>query len=144
MNKQLLIGTVALQKLGSSIMSNEIEYLVNDQSNNLPFTYDKENKKKYCNANGNHFFADIWQMEENNIGEIASPQALLEIEAYTFVQHCINHFFKKADEAEFQIKFLVRSFNLDGVKMAGKYVSSLQLQEINEIIRTVIDQNKKI
>jgi hypothetical protein len=134
MEKQLLIGGYGLHKLGSSRGSKEIEYLVHDQSNNAFFIHDGKN---YYNANGSQFFAEVWKMEENNIGEIASPQALLELVAYTFVQHCSNHFFQKADEAEFDIKFLVRSFNLEDLKIVTKYITAAQHKEIKKIIKSV-------
>jgi hypothetical protein len=61
----------------------------------------------------------------------------LELKAYSFVQHCLNGFWKKADEAEFDIKFLVREFNLTGVKIVNKFVSEGELSEINKIIKSV-------
>ena len=137
MEKQLLIGGYGLHKLGSSRGSKEIEYLVYDESNTASFIHDVENGKNYYNANGNKFFAEVWKMEENNIGEIASPQALLELVTYAFVQHCSNRFFQKADEAEFDIKFLVRSFNLEDLMIVTKYISPGQLKEINTIIKSV-------
>ena len=94
-----MIGGCALHKLGSSRRYKEIDYLVYDQSSNASFIHDRDNEKNYYNANGSLFFAEIWKMEENNIGEIASPQALLELKAFTFVQHCINRLFQKADES---------------------------------------------
>ena len=97
MKKQLLIGGQALVKLGSSRTTLDTDYLISDAENGLAFMHDKENNIDYCNANGNKFFKEIWEMEENNNGEMASAQALLELKAYSFVQHCLNGFFKKAD-----------------------------------------------
>ena len=99
--------------------------------------HDKANNVDYCNANGNKFFAEVWKMEAKNIGEIASPQALLELKAYSFVQHCLNGFWKKADEAEFDMKFLVREFNLTEVKLVKKYISAGELSEVEKIIKSV-------
>jgi hypothetical protein len=76
-------------------------------------------------------------MEAKNNGELASPQALLELKAYSLVQHCLNGFWKKADEAEFDIKFLVREFNLTGVKIVKKFISAGELAEIEKIIKSV-------
>ncbi len=135
--KQLLIGGQALVKLGSSRSTMDTDYLVNDLSNKMAFTHDKENNIDYCNANGNKFFAEIWKMESKNIGEIASPQALLELKAYSLVQHCLNGFWKKADEAEFDIKFLVREFNLTGIKIVNKFVKPGELEEIEKVIKSV-------
>lgn len=137
MTKQLMIGGQALVKLGSSRMTVDTDYLINDNTSKVAFIHDKGKNIDYCNANGNKFFADIWKMEKNNNGEIATPQALLELKAYSFVQHCLNGHFKKADEAEFDIKFLVREFNLTNIKIANKYMSEGELSEVDKIIGSV-------
>ena len=135
--KQLMIGGQALVKLGSNRQTHDVDYLINDTTSQAAFVHDKEKNVDFCNANGNKFFAEIWKLEEKNNGEMASPQALLELKAYSFVQHCLNGFFKKADEAEFDIKFLVREFNLTGVKIVKKYVNAGELSEIEKIINSV-------
>jgi len=135
--KKLMIGGQALVKLGSSRGTADTDYLINDTNSKSAFTHDKENNTDFCNANGNKFFAQVWKMEKKNTGEIASPQALLELKAYCFVQHCLNGFFKKADEAEFDIKFLVREFNLSQVKIANKHMTEGQLSEVLKIISSV-------
>ena len=135
--KQLMIGGQALVKLGSNRSTLDTDYLVNDTTSKIAFTHSKENNTDYCNANGNKFFAEIWKMEAKNNGEIATPQALLELKAYSLVQHCLNGFFKKADDAEFDIKFLVRSFNLKSVSIVAKYVSAGELSEIQKVINSV-------
>ncbi len=137
MTKQLMIGGQALLKLGSNRTTADTDYLVNDVTSKLAFTHNSESNIDYCNANANLFFAEVWKMEENNNGEIASPQALLELKAYCLVQHCLNGFFKKADDAEFDIKFLVREFNITNIKIANKYISEGELSEVNKIIRSV-------
>lgn len=135
--KKLLIGGQALVKLGSSRNTLDTDYLINDKSTNAAFSHNKAENTDYCNANGNDFFAKIWEMETKNIGEIASPQALLELKAYSFVQHCLNGFWKKADEAEFDMKFLVREFNLTSIKIANKFISAGELLEVNKVILSV-------
>jgi hypothetical protein len=135
--KQLLIGGQALVKLGSNRTTEDTDYLVCDMSSKFAFTHDKANNVDYCNANGNKFFAEVWKMESSNNGEIASAQALLELKAYSFVQHCQNRFFAKADDAEFDMKFLVRTFNLKGLKIAHKYMSEGELSEVMKVINSV-------
>jgi len=137
MKKQLMIGGQALVKMGSSRTTADTDYLVNDLSSKFPFSHDKATNTDYCNANANLFFAEVWNMEKNNNGEIASPQALLELKAYCLVQHCLNGFYKKADDAEFDIKFLVREFKLTSVKIANKFMSAGELSEVNKIISSV-------
>jgi len=135
--KQLMIGGRALVKLGSNRLTSDTNYLINDPKSKLAFLHDIENNTVYLNAKGNKFFAEIWKMEANNIGPLASPQALLELKAYNLVQDAKNGFFRKADEAEFDIKFLVRSFNLTGVKIVKKYITAGELSEIEKIINSV-------
>jgi len=131
--KQILIGGQALRKLGSDRHTDDIDYLINDESTKQAFI--TSDKTDYLNANGNKFFKEIFNIEENN--EIASPQSLLELKAYAFVQHCQNFNFKKADACEYDIKFLVRKFNLTGIKTANKYIADFELQEVNKIINNV-------
>ena len=135
--KQLMIGGQALVQLGSNRHTVDTDYLVNDKSSKLAFLHDKAANVDYCNANGNKFFAAIWKAESKNIGPLASPQALLELKAYSFVQHCLNGNWTKADDAEFDMKFLVRQYNLTGVKIVNKYVSEGELSEINRVIASV-------
>lgn len=137
MSKQLLIGGQALIKLGSSRTTKDTDYLINDANSTSAFIHDAANNIDYCNANGNKFFAEIWELEKNNVGEIATPQSLLELKAYSFVQHCLNGFWQKADEAEFDIKFLCRQFNLNGVKIVSKYITPRELSEVLKTINSV-------
>lgn len=132
-----MIGGQALVKLGSNRTTLDTDYLVCDESNAVAFSHDKEANIDYCNAAGNEFFSEIWKMEEKNIGEIATPAALLELKAYSFVQHCLNGFWKKADDAEFDIKFLVREFKLSAPKIVKKYVSAGEFSEIVKVIKSV-------
>ena len=135
--KKLMIGGQALVKLGSDRSTNDTDYIVNNTESKEAFIFDHANNVDYINANGNKFFAEIWKMEANNNGEIASPQALLELKAYSLVQHCLNGFWAKADATEYDMKFLVRTFNLTGVKIANKFMTSGELSEVNKVINSV-------
>lgn len=135
--KKLMIGGTALVKLGSNRMTNDVDYLINDRSRDDMFIHDKENNIDYINANGHEFYREIWDMEEGNIGEIASPQALLELKAFAFVQHCQNGFWQKADETEFDMRFLVRKFNLNELKIVDKYIGKGELEEVEKVINSV-------
>lgn len=137
MKKQLLIGGQALVKLGSSRATQDTDYLVSNP--NLPvFSHDKGANIDYINAaGGNKFFAEIWKMEDKNTGEIASSQALLELKAYSFVQHCLNGHWQKADDTEFDIKFIVRHLGVKSTKIVQKYISAGEFSEIEKIINNV-------
>ena len=134
--KRLLIGGKALQKLGSSRSTNDTDFLINDTSNTEAFIIDEESNIDYCNANGNQFFLEVWKSETDNETGTASPQALLELKAYSFVQHFQNFNFQKADDAEYDMKFLVRKFGLKRIKLADKHISAGELSEVYKIINS--------
>lgn len=136
-SKKLMIGGAALVALGSSRSTLDTDYLVNDTTSKLPFIHVKTDNEDLCNANGHNFFAEIWKMEAKNIGPLASPQALLELKAFALVQHCLNGHWSKADNDEYDIKFLVRNFNLTGVSIVKKYISAGELMEVEKVIKSV-------
>lgn len=132
---KILIGGHALVQLGSSRSTNDTDYLVNDLSTTAIFIHDKEANIDYINANGSKFFAIIYANEAGN--EIASPASLLELKAYSFVQHCLNHNWQKADDAEYDMKFLVRTFGVRSVSIVKNFVSVGELSEIVKVINSV-------
>jgi len=136
MRNQILIGGQALRDLGNDRFTNDVDYLVNDISTKEAFITSKE--VDYLNANGNKFFKEIFEIEKNN--EIATPQSLLELKVYAFVQHCQNFNWKKVDSCEYDIKFLVREFGLKNVKIVQKYISSGELLEAMKIINKTNEQ----
>jgi hypothetical protein len=133
MNK-ILVGGSALVKLGSKRHTDDTDYLINDSSSKNAFSEDKENNIDYLNANGNDFFSEIYNIEKGN--EIASPQSLLELKAYALVQHCKNGYYQKADDCEYDMKFLVRKFNLTEIKIVNQYLGEGEISEIVKIINT--------
>jgi len=135
--KKLLIGGAALVALGSDRRTDDTDYLIFDPSNKNEFIH-AEGNIDYINAAANKFFAEIWELEKVNNSEIASPQALLELKAYALTMHCRNFNFFKADQQEYDIKFLVRKFGLkSGVSIVKKYVDAGAMYEINKFISSV-------
>lgn len=138
-SKQLLINGYALVKLGSSRMTSELNYLVY-KPKQPDFVHNTRTGIVYYNAAGpgtaGRFFAEIWQKELNNIGEIASPQSLLELQAFLYTQHCRNGFWQKADDAEYDIKVLVRLFRLTTLSIVANYISAEELAELEGLIRS--------
>ena len=132
-----LIGGAALVKLGSSRTTEDVDYLVNDETTNDMFIHDFKNNVDYINANGHEFYNEVFEIEKDFISEIATPQSLLELKAFAFVQHCKNGHWQKADNAEFDMKFLVRHFNLTGVKIVNKYIGEGELSEVMKVIESV-------
>jgi hypothetical protein len=129
--KKILVGGHALVELGSSRSTSDVDYLVCEADMDL-FTADESQNCDYINAAKSDFFMEIFEIEKEN--EIASPQSLLELKAYAFVQHCQNFNFQKADDCEYDMKFLVRNFNLKGVDIVSKYLSKSELKEVQKII----------
>ena len=111
-----LVGGQKLRDLGSSRYTDDVDYLIFDSSSTDLFINSTEEDLVNC---ANHpFYTEIW-----NSGEVTA-ELLLEMSAYTFVQHCLNMNFDKADTKEFDIKFLVRL--LEGkteLKIVNKYVN---------------------
>lgn len=131
---KILIGGQALRELGSDRYTNDVDYLINDNSTKEAFITSE--KEDLLNANGNKFFAEIFKIEAGN--EIATPQSLLELKAYAFVQHCQNFNWKKVDSCEYDIKFLVRTFGLKTVKTVRNYISNGELSEVQKVINSAI------
>jgi hypothetical protein len=132
----LLIGGHALAQLGSSRHTDDVDYLICDPSSREPFFHDEANNIDYVNANGNPFFAAVWKAEAGNNTGRATPQSLFELKAFAYVQHCLNRRFQKADDAEYDLKFLVRNFGLRQVKLVPKHVTAGQLSEIQKVIES--------
>lgn len=130
--QKILIGGQALRGLGSDRYTNDVDYLINDKSTSEAFICSEN--VDYLNANGNKLFAEIFEIEKEN--KIATPQSLLELKCYAFVQHCQNFNFKKADSSEYDIKFLVRKFNIFP-KIVKKYISGGEFSEIENIIKSI-------
>lgn len=130
----LLIGGHALAQLGSARYTEDVDYLILDPSSKAPFLHDAARNIDYVNANGHKFFGQIWRAEVGNTSGRATPQSLLELKAFAFVQHCLNRRFQKADDAEYDIKFLVRNCQVNKLKFAPKHITAGQFAEVNKII----------
>ncbi len=129
---KVLIGGAALVELGSSRRTSDTDYLVNDITTKEMFIFDTENNIDYINANGHKFFSEIFEIEKEN--EVASPQSLLELKAFSFVQHLKNMNWKKVADCEFDMAFLVREYNCVMPTIVKKYV---QENEYNEIVKEI-------
>ena len=136
-SKKLMIGGQALKNLGSDRHTEDTDFLIFDATTKEQFIFDKANNIDYINASANKFFAEVWKMESKNETGIASPQALLELKAYAFVQHCQNFNWKKVDSTEYDIKFLVREFGLNSLKIVQKFISKGELSEVLKVINSV-------
>ena len=125
-----MIGGQKLRDLGSSRYTDDVDYLIFDSSDDRLFIQDGNDD--IVNAANHPFYAEIW-----NMGEV-SLQALLEMSVFTFVQHCKNMNFDKADTKEFDIKFLVRTLNgVCNFDIAKEYIEAGEVTEVEKIISSV-------
>lgn len=129
----ILIGGQALKNLGNDRYTNDVDYLINDTTTTEAFITSE--KVDYLNANGNRFFAAVYEEEKGN--KQASPQSLFELKCYAFVQHCQNFNWKKVDSTEYDIKFLVRNFGIQKSNIAKKYMTIGEYSEIEKIINNL-------
>lgn len=134
--EKILIGGRALVALGSSRNTHNIDYLVRVKGNKEPFLHDEG--VDYCNANGLKFFNEVYRAESGR--QMASPQSLLDLKAFAWVQLYQNKNYRKADDAEYDIKFLCREFGLTGLVYAKKYLSEAELAEVMKIIDSVVNR----
>lgn len=130
--EKILIGGQALKQMGSTRHTKDFDYLVNEKS--LPLFSKDADGNDLLNADKSRFFMEIWNLEKEN--EVASAQSLLELKAFAFVEHCQNRFWQKADDCEFDIRFLVRNGG-GKLRIASKYITTGQVNEINKIIENV-------
>ena len=133
MKNQILIGGQALRELGSDRYTNDVDYLIDDETTLEAFITSKE--VDFLNANGNKFFKEIFNIENGN--RIASAQSLFDLKCYAFVQHCQNFNWAKVDSTEYDMKFLVRNFDIKESKVVKKYISNGEYSEIEKIIKSV-------
>ena len=130
-----LIGGQRLRDLGSCRHTEDFDYLICEPSQPL-FRNDPEQNVDYINAAKNEFFGEIWEKETEN-NEV-SLNSLLELKCYSFVQHCENFNFAKADNDEFDIKFLVRKLNFKvDFKLVEKHISAGAMIEIKNVIKKI-------
>lgn len=133
MENKIMIWGQALVQLWSSRSTKDTDYLIFDEKVKKDFLHDEDNHIDYCNAWFNKFFKEIYKIEKWN--KIATPQSLLELKAYAFVQHCKNMNFQKADDCEYDMKFLIRKFDLQKTTIVNKYVNEWEMSEINRVFK---------
>lgn len=132
--RSLLIGGYALRLLGSSRYTEDVDYLVYEPSRAETFWHNEAHNIDYVNAHGHPFFNAVWQAEASNKSGRAMPQSLLELKAFALIQYYQDRAFQKADDAEFDIKFLVRSTGVKTVQLLGDYVNTEDLIKVIALI----------
>ena len=137
-NKKILVGGKALNIYGSNRLTNDTNYLIFDPSSSEPFIKDEKMSITYLNGNGLKFFEEIFHREKEN--DIASAQSLMELKAYSYIQHMVNGNYLRAIGDKHDIAFLSLEFDLKSVEVANEYLKENQLDEIEKIIADVTKQ----
>jgi len=130
-DRKVLVGGVALMLLGSSMHPRNVEYLVKIG----PKAIDEFQFFTYYNANANAFFNELWEMEKRK--KIASPQTLLELRAFNYVNLPVDCDWHIKHNLEFDISFLAgpyNRFNLSGLKILPKYMDKQKLSGFNRFL----------
>lgn len=132
-----LIGGQKLRELGSDRHTDDVDYLINDPSDDRLFIHTTDSD--IVNAARHALYSAVWDMDAD--ASEVSLQALLEMTAYTFVQHCENMNWEKADSKEYDIKFLTRKILASGKSVelciADKFISDGAMIEVQKIINSV-------
>ena len=125
-----LVGGQKMREMGSTRHTDDLDYLVYDESDSRLFI--NSESQDFINCANHKFYEAIW-----NLGTV-DAQAMLEMAAFTFVQHCMNGNFDKADTKEYDIKFLARLIGKDAkIKIANEFITAGQEQEVKRIITSV-------
>ncbi len=136
-SKKILIGVATLAELESSRHTEGVDYLVYLEDTPDLFIKDHVNNINYINAAAHGFYSELWEREKDVISPVATPLTLLNSKVFAFVQHSKNGFFEKADQAEFDIKFIVRKLNVSDMTIAARYIDPDALAEVQKIIDSV-------
>lgn len=135
-----LIGGQKLRELGSDRHTDDVDYMIYDEGNAGLFI--REPGRDIVNAAQHPFYSEVWALDADS--DHVSLRALLEMTAFTFVQHCENGQWDKADAKEYDLKFLIRlllskneSVNYD---IAKKYISAGATVEVDKIINSIINR----
>jgi hypothetical protein len=125
-----LIGGQRMRELGSDRHTDDLDYLVYDESDSRLFI--NSDTQDLINCANHKFYEAIW-----NLGTV-DAQAMLEMASFTFVQHCLNGNWDKADSKEYDIKFLARLIGKDAkIEIANEFITAGQEQEVKNIITSV-------
>lgn len=136
--KRILIGGQALRTLGSDRYTNDVDYLVCIEDRRT-FIHDTEGED-LINANGvmpcAKFFKKVFNAEKGNT--IASPQSLLDLKAFSYIQHVKNGQGAKVSSDRYDIEFLVRNFGVNELKLVFDFLTPAERESVNKIISSTI------
>jgi len=104
--RKILIGGKAMMVHGSNRLTSDTDYLIFDENNFKMFIKDEKENIDYVNGNGCNFFKEIWKEAIKSDSDIASPEILIELKSYAWVEHMRTFKFLKANNDAYDIRFL--------------------------------------
>jgi hypothetical protein len=129
-----LIGGQKLRELGSDRHTDDRDYLIYDESN--PELFIHEADYDIINAAAHPFYSAVWALDADS--DDVSLQALFEMTIFTFVNHCENGSWEKADAKEYDIRFLARKMNGQvSFDIARNYISAGAVEEVEKILDSI-------
>lgn len=126
--KKLLIGGARMVELGSDRRTNDVDYLVNVDGQEL-FTHD--GNTDYINASAHPFYAKVWDAAKS---EGITAQLMFEMKAFSLVQHCQNRNFNKVATTEYDMRRLFIDHNCTEAPIAAKFMT---VGEYKEVLNTL-------
>ena len=126
----ILIGGQALRRLGHDRHTDDIDYLVWAEDTPV-FTHRADGD--LINAAANNFLGEVFAAARPVDG-VADAQTLLELKAWAWMNYLQNGCWKKADQAEYDIKFLVRDCGVSATAIINKYAHGGELAELEKLI----------
>lgn len=135
---RVMIGGKAMNFYGSNRLTMDTDYLVYEPGKELFY---QEEKGDIINAAAHGFLKDVWAVEKEN--QIVSPQGLLELKAFAFINHCQTGAFRKSYDDEYDIKFIAREFDLTDVPLIKKHMHPGEYAEIKKLLDEVSKQKSR-
>lgn len=132
-----LIGGQKLRELGSDRHTDDVDYLIYDPTDDRLFIHKPD--RDIVNAANHQLYSAVWALDAER--DDVSLRALLEMTVFTFVQHCENMNWEKADSKEYDIKFLVRKILQAGepvdYSIALQHISAGAATEVEKIVKSI-------
>lgn len=133
-----MVGGKAMNFYGSNRLTSDVDYLVWEPGKELFYTHEEGD---IINASAHPFLTVIWDAEQGN--QIVSPQSLLELKAFAFINHCQIGAFRKSYDDEYDIKFLVDKFDLIDIPVLKGFVDPGEYGEVKKIIDQVAANKRR-
>ena len=137
MHNRIMIGGKAMNFYGSNRLTSDVDYLVFEPGREVFFEHDGGD---IVNAAAHPFLHEVWKQEQGN--QIVSPQGLMELKAFAFINHCQIGAFMKTYDDEYDMKYLAHKFDIFDVPLIKHFMSPGEYGEVLKILNAVRVQKK--